>query len=85
MISLKWIKSLTNICWLETTLCSNCIQDKQDLLIMLVDCLRNIMKGLNKFKETGDIKHTHKNELDEGYFAHDAAYSVSKDLVKRTI
>ena len=52
---------------------------------MLVDCLRNIMKGLNKFKETGDVKHIHKNELDEGYFAHDAAYSVSKDLVKRTI
>ena len=40
---------------------------------------------LNKFKETGDLKHIHKNELDEGYFAHDAAYSVSKDLVKRTI
>ena len=24
MISLKWIKSLTNVYWLETNLCQNC-------------------------------------------------------------
>ena len=29
-------------------------------------------------------KHLHKNELDKARFAHDAAYSDSKDLPKRT-
>ena len=37
------------------------------------------------FRETGNLKHIYKNELDKACFAHDAAYSYSKDLVKRTI
>ena len=40
---------------------------------------------LNKFRETGNFKHLYKNELDNACFAHDAAYSDSKDLAKRTI
>ena len=38
-----------------------------------------------KFRETGNLKHIYKNELDKACFAHDAAYSDSKDLAKRTI
>ena len=37
---------------------------------------------IQKFKETGDTNY--KNELDKACFAHDAAYSDSKDLTKRT-
>ena len=37
-----------------------------------------------KFKETGDAKYIYENELDKACFAHDAAYSDSKDLTKRT-
>ena len=40
---------------------------------------------IQKFKETGDTNYIYKNELDKAYFAHDAAYSDSKDLTKRTI
>ena len=40
---------------------------------------------IQKFKETGDINYIYKNELDKAFFAHDAAYSDSKDLSKRTI
>ena len=40
---------------------------------------------IQKFKETGDTNHISKNELDKACFAHDAAYSDSKDLTKRTI
>ena len=40
---------------------------------------------IQKFKETGDTNYIYKNELDEAYFAHDAAYSDSKDLTKRTV
>ena len=39
---------------------------------------------IQKFKETGDTNYTYKNELDKACFAHDAAYSDSKDLTKRT-
>ena len=39
---------------------------------------------IQKFKETGDTNYINKNELDKACFAHDAAYSDSKDLPKRT-
>ena len=40
---------------------------------------------IQKFKETGDTNYVYKNELDKACFAHDAAYSDSKDLTKRTV
>ena len=40
---------------------------------------------IQNFKEIGNLKHIYKNELDKACFAHDAAYSDSKDLAKRTI
>ena len=38
-----------------------------------------------KFREPGNLKHLYSDELDTAYFAHDAAYSDSKDLAKRSI
>ena len=40
---------------------------------------------IQKFKETGDTNYVFKNELDKACFVHDAVYSDSKDLTKRTI
>ena len=40
---------------------------------------------IKKFKETGDTNYLYKNELDKACFVHDAAYSYSKDLTKRTV
>ena len=40
---------------------------------------------IQKFKETGDANYIYKNELDKACFAHDAAYSDCKDLIKRTV
>ena len=40
---------------------------------------------IQKFKETGNLKHLYRNELDKASFTYDAAYSDSKDLGKRTI
>ena len=40
---------------------------------------------IQKFEETGDTNYIYKNELDNACFAHDAAYSDSKDLTKRTV
>ena len=42
-------------------------------------------KRIQKFKETGDTNYIYKNELDKAYFTHDAAYSDSKALTKRTV
>ena len=40
---------------------------------------------IQKFMQTGDRNYIYKNELDKACFAHDAAYSDSKDLTKRTV
>ena len=40
---------------------------------------------IQKLRETGNLKHLHRNELNKACFAHDAGYSDSKDLAKRTI
>ena len=40
---------------------------------------------IQKFKETGDTNYIYKNELDKTCFVHDAIYSDSKDLTKRTV
>ena len=40
---------------------------------------------IQKFKETVDTNYIYKNELDKACSAHDAAYSDSKDLTKKTV
>ena len=40
---------------------------------------------IQKFKQTGDTNYIYKNELDKACFAHDAAYSDSKELTKRSV
>ena len=42
-------------------------------------------KRIKKYWETGNLNHLYGNELEEACFAHDAKYSDSKDLAKRTI
>ena len=39
---------------------------------------------IQKFMQTGDTNYIYKNELGKTCFQHDAAYSDSKDLAKRT-
>ena len=46
-----------------------------------MDHLLNILK---ESRETGNLKHLCRNELDKAFFAHNAAYFKSKDLPKRT-
>ena len=40
---------------------------------------------IQKFKKTGGTNYIYMKELDKGCFTHDAAYSDSKDLTKRTV
>ena len=39
-------------------------------------------KRIQKFKEAGNLKYLYRNESGKACFAHDAAYSDSKDLAK---
>ena len=43
------------------------------------------MKELKNFGDIGNLKHLQRNELEKVPFAHDGAYSDSKELAKRTI
>ena len=49
------------------------------------DPLLNILDRFKKLRETDDLKHTYRNELGKACLAHNAAFSDSKDLTKRTI
>ena len=49
-----------------------------------VPCTKD-RERIQKFKENYNLKLLCRNELDKACFAHDAAYSYSKDLAKRTI
>ena len=40
---------------------------------------------IQKLRETCDLKHFYKYDLDKACFSHDATYSDSKDLAKKTI
>ena len=47
-----------------------------------MDRLLNFVRGLKNYK-TGDLKHFHKDELDQACFDHFAVYSDSKDLAEK--
>ena len=80
MISLKWIKLLTNFCWLKTNLYPNCIQGCQDLLNRACALFFKHQERIKKFGEKGSLKRLYKNVLEKACFAHGVAYSDSKDL-----
>ena len=40
---------------------------------------------IQKIRETGNLKHLYRNELEKACLAHHTVYIDSKDLVKRTI
>ena len=42
-------------------------------------------KRIQKFRETSNLKHLYRNEVDKACFAHTPASSDSKGLAKRTI
>ena len=83
MISLNWIKSLTNFYWLETSLCQNCIYNSQDLLIALA--AEDLLRIVKEFRKIGNLKYLYRNELDNSCFAYDAANCDRKDLAERII
>ena len=46
---------------------------------------RKHCERIPKSRETGNLKYLYRNKLEKAFFAHDAAYSDSKDLAKTTV
>ena len=67
---------------MERNLGQSSISNSWDFVIALEDHLLKIVK---EFRETVKLTHLYRNKSDKAYFAHDAAYSDSKDLANRTI
>ena len=49
-----------------------------------MNLLQDIKKELKKFKQTGDSRYIHRNDLDKACFQHDSIYADNKDLINRT-
>ena len=79
MVSLKWIKSLTNFYWLELHL------KQPGFTYSASGKLTKYHEIIRKHRETGNWKQLYRNELEKACFAHDGTYSNSKDLAKITI
>ena len=45
----------------------------------------NLCERIEKFRETRNLQHLYRNKFHKACFAHDAAYSDSKDWTQRTI
>ena len=83
MIYLKWIKLLTNFYWLRQ------IYDKIAFKITrftysAFGSFSKHRERIQKFRETGNLKHLYVNKLEKTCFAYNGAYSDSKHLAKRT-
>ena len=61
---------------MEINLCLKCILDNQPFT-------KN-KERIQKFKQTGDSRYIHRNELDKACFQHDMDYGDFKDLKRRT-
>ena len=83
MISLKRIKFLTHFYRLETNLFQNFIWNSK--IYSTCGPFTKRREIIQKFRETGNIKHLHRDELDKACFVHDTACSDSKDFTKRII
>ena len=84
MISLKWIKPLT-ILLTGDKFIPQFLLKYPEFTYSACGKFTKHRERIQKFRETDTLKHLYRNELDKACFAHDAAYSDSKDLAKRTI
>ena len=82
MLSLKRMKSLKTFYRLETDLWQN--WKLPEFTYSVCGSSSKHRERFLKFRGIGDLKPLYRNELDKTCFAHDAAYSDSKDLRNRT-
>ena len=72
MISLKWVKSLTNL-------------KQPGFSYRVCGLFTKHRERTQKLRETGNLKYLYRNELGKACFVYDTAYSYSKDLAKTSI
>ena len=74
MINLKSIKSLKNFYWLETNLCQKLQLKQPGFTYSACGTFTKHHERNQKFREGGNLKHLHRNELNKACFAHDTTY-----------
>ena len=82
MISLKWLSLWTNFSWMVDAWGAS---KATGFFYSACGPLTKHCERIQKFKETVNLKHIYKNDLDRACFAPDTAYSDSKDLAKSTV
>ena len=85
MNSLKWINSLTTFLLTGDRFMPELHLKQPGFTYSACGSFTKHRKIIQIFRQTVSLKHLYRNELDKTGFAHDAAYSDSKDLTKRTI
>ena len=82
MISLKWIKSLTNLYRLEKDLLPELHLKQPGFAYSACGRFTKNRGRIQKCRQSGNLKHLYRNELDKACFANDTAYSDNKDVVE---
>ena len=61
------------------------LEEQEEYICIACGPFTKHRERIQKSRETGHLKYLYRNELDKACFAHDAVYSDSQDLAKRTI
>ena len=85
LINSKWIKSLTNFFLTGNKFMPKFHLKQPVFTYSTCGLFTKHCERIQKFTETGNLRHLYRNEWDKSSFAHDAAFSDSKDLAKETI
>ena len=86
MINLKWIKKIiSKFIWTGEKSIPEQHLKQPGFDYSACGSFTKHRERIQKFTEIGSLKHLYRNELDKTWFVHDATYSDSKDLAKRTI
>ena len=83
MINLKWIRSLTIFLLAGDKFIPELHLIQPGFNYGACGPFTKQRERIYNFRETVNVKHLYRNELDKACFAHDAAYSDSKDLAKK--
>ena len=83
MINLKWIRSLTIFLLAGDKFIPELHLIQPGFNYGACGPFTKQKERIYNFRETVNVKHLYRNELDKACFAHDAAYSDSKDLAKK--
>ena len=76
----KWMQQLAGFCWQKKSFCQKCIWQ---FTYSAPGPFTKNKETIKKFKETGDNRNIHQNELDKECFQYNVVYGAYKYLIRR--